>query len=63
MPAYAWISLNNQGSEYARVCNMPDIAYNLRPLYKVLSFYWDRLVQKAKMERSGRIIKYFDRSE
>ena len=34
---YAWICLNKQGSEYAKVLNIPNIMHNLETLYKVLS--------------------------
>ena len=34
---YAWICLNKQSFEYASVLSMPDIAHNLRSLYKELS--------------------------
>ena len=39
MPRYVSVCLNKQGSEHARVLNMPDIVQSLRSLYKELSTY------------------------
>ena len=39
MPEYAWICLNKQGSEYAKVLNMIAIVHSLGSMYKVLSTY------------------------
>ena len=39
MPEYAWICLNKQGSEYAKVLNMIVIVHSLGSMYKVLSTY------------------------
>ena len=44
MHEYVLICLNKQGSEFARVLNMPDIVHRLRSLYKLLSTYGDRVV-------------------
>ena len=34
---YALICLNKQGSEYARVLNIPDIVHSIWSLYKLFS--------------------------
>ena len=39
--------LNIQGSEYAKVLNMPDIVHNLGSLYKILTTYCDRSVFRS----------------
>ena len=54
MPEYAWICLNKQGSEYAKVLNMIVIVHSLGSMYKVLSTHETGLCsepfQTAKME-------------
>ena len=54
MPEYAWICLNKQGSEYAKVLNMIVIVHSLGSMYKVLSTYetgsCSEPFQTAKME-------------
>ena len=45
MLEYAWINLNEQSSEYARVVS--DAVHSIRPLYKWLSSYRDRLIQNT----------------
>ena len=42
---YALICLNKQGSEYARVLNIPDIVHSLWSLYKLFSILRHKLVQ------------------
>ena len=42
MREYAWIYLNKQSSEYAKILNVSDTVHGIRSLYKLLNSYRDR---------------------
>ena len=55
----AYIYLNKQSSEFAKILNMSYAVYSLRSLYKLLSSYWGKFPehrQAFKTERFAKII-------
>ena len=55
----AYIYLNKQSSEFAKILNMSYAVYSLRSLYKLLSSYWGKFPehrQTFKTERFAKII-------
>ena len=57
---YAWICLNKQSFEYAKVLNIWDPLHSLRSMYKVLALIETKVCsepcQATKMRLCGRII-------
>ena len=57
MTEYGNIYLKKQSAEYAKIMNMSDSVQSIRPLYKLLSSYWDRDVFRTL----SNILGHFDK--